>query len=226
MKIIQINGGYYDFELNEITRPHFENPRNYTDTILDEFDGQPFKDLLPDNLGTVLDIGANVGLFTLHILPRATMIICVEPTPKHMEVQKELIHQALINNPDVTVFHSQSALNSFTGKAKFREEPVNFTMNSLSDRSDAYEVDCYTLFDLCKEYDLDKVDLCKVDIEGGEFQALTVETVKPVFDIIDRFLLEVHPRTVESMDHFQKVFETVGYKVQRVDFNSTIYAKK
>ena len=42
------------------------------------------------------------------------------------------------------------------------------------------------------EYNIDHVDFCKIDIEGSEMIAITEETLKPVYDKIDRMFIEVH----------------------------------
>ena len=175
----------------------------------------------------VLDIGGNIGLFAIHVLPWADKIICVEPTPGHMAIQKTLLSKAVkLMDRDIEVIHEQAALNSYTGKAKFRTEPINTTMNTLVDRPDSYEVDCITLADLCAKHGLTKVDLVKVDIEGSEMKAITVETVSAVSSIVNKFLLETHPRSREMQDYFIGIFTEAGYKAEYVDFNGSIIAYK
>lgn len=225
MKIKQITGDYFDLELNEITRPHFEDPHNYTEAIINEFDTEPFKNLITPEDKIFLDIGANVGLFALHVMPYVETIICVEPTPRHLKIMKDLFYDGICEfGWDIGI--EDAALNSYTGTARFREEPVNFTMNAISNGPGAYEVYCITLQDLCLKFNLSHVDLCKVDIEGGEFAALTIETIEPVKDIIKKWVIEVHPRTIESLNHFKPIFEACGYKVEFVDFNATLYVHK
>ena len=82
------------------------------------------------------------------------------------------------------------------------------------------------LYDLCKKYNLTNVDFCKIDIEGSEDLAITAETVKPVNHIIKKFSIELHPRTLEMQDKYAAIFEESGYKVERVDFNCSIFAFK
>ena len=208
-----INGNTMELNLlSDQARNHFDNPRNYTDFIIAEWDELPYSGYLKPN-SIILDIGANIGLFGLHVKPFAKRLICVEPTPEHMKIQKELLDAE----------HEQAALNSYTGKARFRNEPVNTTMNTLRESSDAYEVDCITLKDLCLKYNLDKVDFCKVDIEGSEWQALTVERLKEVKGIIKSFFVELHPRTGVSQFEMGKRFEEAGYKVKVIDYNGSIY---
>jgi hypothetical protein len=68
--------------------------------------------------------------------------------------------------------------------------------------------------------------LVKLDLEGSEVAAITVDTVKPVSHIVKKFLLETHPRSREMQDHFKGVFESAGYKVEYFDFNGSVIAYK
>ena len=47
-----------------------------------------------------------------------------------------------------------------------------------------------------------------------------------VFGIINKFLIELHPRTREMQDRFKAIFEACGYKVDYYDFNGSIYCYK
>ena len=212
MKIRTIDGKYKELKLSPEAQRHFDAPNNYTAFILAEWEELPYtKYIKPDSV--ILDIGANVGLFALHVKPYAKRLVCVEPTPEHMKIQKELVN----------VVHEQAALNNRTGKARFRNEPVNTTMNCLRDSADSYEVDCITLKDLCDKHNLTSVDFCKVDIESGEWQALTVETISAVSDTIKRFFVELHPRTAEAQNEMAQRFIQCGYKVETIEYNGSIY---
>lgn len=230
MKIRLLDGSYSDMNIGiKAVAEHFNNANNYTKEILSEWESEPFKQFISPEDKVFLDIGGNVGFFAIHVLKNADNIICVEPTPAHMNVQKELINEQIARlNQYVEFHHEQSALNFYTGKVGFHIEPVNFTMNTLNywNKANSIEVDCITLFDLCKKYNLEKVDFCKIDIEGSEFKALTPEEINPVYPIINKFLIELHPRTRESQDHFKKIFEETGYKVDYYDFNGSIYVYK
>lgn len=226
-KLRQITGEYIELDIiSDAAKAHFENPRNYTKEILEEWEGLPFEGLVTPEDKVILDIGANVGLFTYHVLPYAQRIVRVEPTPQHNLVRHNLDLGFMLIGFDTVVSDEQSALNSYTGKCNFRVEPVNTTMNTIRDGVGAFEVDCITLQDLCAKYALAHVDLCKVDIEGSERQAITIETVKPVSNIIKKFLLETHPRSREEQDHFKAIFEQCGYTVEYPEFNGSVYAYK
>lgn len=239
MILKQINGQELELDLSsDVVQYHYLNKANYMEVVVDEFNQEPFKDHISVQDKVILDIGANVGLFALVVMPYAERIICVEPTPEHQAVMRELLdsygfaangNELPVVNPikETKISHEQSALHNYTGQCGFYRESVNSTMNKVNNNGEpGFAVDCITLFDLCKKYDLKHVDLCKIDIEGGEFTAVTVETVSPVYSIIDKFILEVHPRNLESQNHFKVIFEECGYKVELFDFNGSVFVYK
>lgn len=223
IQLKQIDGKYHNIELNEITQRHFANEYNYTREILSEWESEPFKQFLAGKNNIVLDIGANVGLFAIHILPFVKKIVCLEPTPEHMEVQ-----QLLLQDSKKEILHIEAALHNYTGKTAFHRCGINTTMNSLDyqNRSVGFEVNCLTLLDACKQANLDTVDLCKIDIEGSEVQALTVERIIEARDIVKSYLVELHPRTRVMQDRFKEIFNEAGYEVEYYDFNGSIYCKR
>lgn len=198
---------------------HFSDPYNYTKEIMDQFHWNYYKDLIPANASVVLDIGANVGLFALHVstLQKLKRLICVEPTPEHMKLQREVLqHLPFIE-------HEEAALASHTGRTIFHWCGINTTMNSLQQRGDrSFEVNAITLEDLLNKYNLGSVDFLKIDVEGSEDVAITEETLRPVYGRIKKMFIELHPPTGESQDKFQKIFEAVGYKVERYVHDSLI----
>lgn len=217
-----IDGSQVDIPLdNPVIAAHFNDPYNYTREIMAQFEDEYYKGIIPWKMDTLLDIGGNVGLFSLHVHPMAGKIICVEPTPTHMEKQRILLK-------DVGVIHEQAALAGRTGRTTFYWCGINTTMNSLQNRGDrSFEVECYTLQDLLDKHKLDKVDFCKIDIEGSEHEAITAETLKPVANKFKRIFIELHPPDGATQDKFQAIFEECGFRVKKYVHDSLIcdYAK-
>ena len=224
----QINGNHLELDLSDSeVASHFGNPYNYTKEIIEQFDQDIYEGIVTKDDKIILDCGANVGLFCLHVLPYAQKVVCVEPTPEHMSVQKKLVRQGLPNTKTDSggerfimvpqIIHEESAVNSYTGKVNFHRCGINFTMNSLhhQNRDAAFEVNCYTLADLLDKHNLDHVDLCKIDIEGGEDIAITTDLLKACGNRIKKVFIELHPATTEYQDKFQLIFEAAGFAVVR-----------
>lgn len=219
MKIKLINGQYADISMETpAVRAHFVDPYNYTAEILDQFEHLIYKDFITAQDRAILDIGANIGLFALHVSPFAERIICVEPTPSHMEKQKHIL-------AGLPVAHHEAALSDHVGEQDFHWCGINTTMNSLQDRHSGkkFRVKTTTLQELVTRYA--PIDFCKIDIEGSEWQAVTVKTLEPVADQIEKIFMELHPPNAHSQEHFARILMDCGYKVEKV-IHDTLFAFK
>jgi FkbM family methyltransferase len=212
-----INGDRLDLVLaSPDLEKHFSDPYNYTKEILDQFETSYYAGTIPDNCRTMLDIGANIGLFALHVTPLSVLskLVCVEPTPSHFDKLKRLTSSFHF------IKHENAALAGHTGKETFYTCGINTTMNSLHKRDAGFLVDCITLEDLLNKHQLETVDFAKIDIEGGEDVAITEKTLAPVKDRIKNIFIELHPPNTESQDKWKAIFEAVGYKVEKMFHDS------
>lgn len=226
-KLIQTDGNVLNINADQEIKDHFENnSRNHALTIIkqineDEFYKKFFKgksDLV------VLDIGANVGLFSLHVLPSCKKIIALEPTPSHYNLLKKLTDGSLVET-------RWTALSDHCGVTSFSFDANNSTMNSIINGNpvSGIEVGCLDLNGILEAENIDHVDFCKVDIEGSEVIALTESTINKTGGKIKQFFVEVHP--TEHFDgmnqHANKmklieVFVSCGYEVSDINFETFI----
>jgi FkbM family methyltransferase len=135
-----------------------------------------FKSLIQEK-STVLDIGANIGLFSLVAskkIGKNGKIYAFEPIKKTFKTLSENLALNQISN----VVASQIALSNFTGKVSFSipddihnkgdgDAFNSMDLNAKSSNSDT-EADCSTLDDFLKANEISSVDLIKIDIEGAE----------------------------------------------------------
>jgi FkbM family methyltransferase len=146
-----------------------------------------------DNLNVVIDIGANVGLFTKYMLYKnAKKVFCYEPNKSAFNC---LFKNYQNNN---SVFLNNLAVSTNNDKLRLYLD-VNNTLVSSAKRntSDFYDVDSITLKQILTQNNLEKVDLVKIDIEGMEYE-LIENLENEVFSKIYSFIIEYHD--VESMD--------------------------
>ena len=202
---------------------HFANPHNYTKEIIAQFEDSYYKDFLTPDDKVILDIGANIGLFALHVSPYAQRLYCVEPTPSHFEKLKQVINKRPIVPNDFVLINK--ALAGHTGKTKFHWCGINTTMNSLQPRGDkSFEVECINLIDLLQLIE-GEVDFCKIDIEGSEHEAIDAQQIAAVAPWVKKFFMEVHPPDQVTVDKFVPMFKAAGYKVRRYVHDS-IFASR
>jgi FkbM family methyltransferase len=126
---------------------------------------------------TILDVGANAGIYSLAALavqPDAD-VYAFEPTP---EIAKRLHETASLNALD-RLHVQQVAVSTRGGTATLRrfrgELGNNEGMNFISQdpcESDEEKVETVSLDQFCRERSIDKIDLLKLDVQGHEFAAL------------------------------------------------------
>ena len=202
---------------------HFNNPSNYADIVLNQINQDRFYDQIFDgeeNL-TVLDIGGNIGLFSLYAQDRCKNIYPIEPTPSHFHILKELTKGYSNIHP------LNYAVSNRDERIDFYINEENTTMNSLANKYGAkVEVEAKTIRRIIDDLNLTHVDFIKCDIEGSEMVALTEETVNAVKDLVSGWFIEVHatePCTTHEQwaKNLEKnrrilaaIFNNQGYEVQ------------
>lgn len=123
---------------------------------------------------TVLDIGANIGMFTIKaakIAGDAGKIIAFEPEPKNIKLLKENTK----NLKNVLII--PKAIGNISGKIELLVHPSSGAHFIVSDLNPDPEdkiimVQIEKLDKIFEELDLDIVDFVKIDIEGWEMEAL------------------------------------------------------
>jgi FkbM family methyltransferase len=200
---------------------HFANPSNFADVVLNQINNDRFMDSIfqGEDL-TVLDIGGNIGLFSLFAQDRCKAIYSIEPTPNHFHILKELTKgYSNIHPLNYAVSNENTTIDFY-----INEE--NTTMNSINNKYGVkVPVQTKTLKTIIDELGIKHVDFAKCDIEGSEMIALTEQTVGEVKDIVDRWFIEVHATENGSLSieanrsRIAEVFRNVGYNVQdyRID---------
>jgi FkbM family methyltransferase len=217
-------------ESDSRVKAHLSDPKGFAQFIINQFNTERIYDecLRGKTDLTILDIGANVGLFTLYAQDSAKRLIAVEPTPSHHYVFEKLTAES------TNVELAKVALCDVDGPIEFYISDENSTTNSIVNKHDrSIQVEGLCLESLLDKYNLDRVHFCKIDIEGSEIRAVTVETLGAVFDRIDEIFIECHA-TVPNFTHddiianrikMEEVFLKVGYKIKVVNFD-TIHAYK
>ncbi len=154
---------------------------------------------------TIVDLGANIGLWAYYAYPYAKKLYCVEPAEEHFECLALL----LVSNEMDRAVPIRKAVANQTGKATFYHNQ-NTTMFSLKkevdDGRDSEEVETITLPDLFKENGITHVDVLKVDIEGGEAEVFGGAGFDEVKDMIDVIVGEFHVWTGIKPEQFETYF--------------------
>lgn len=200
----------------------FGNPGNFTDIILQQINEDRMYDPIFAGKSdmTILDLGANCGLFSLYAADSCKKLIAVEPTPATFNVLQEIVKD------HTQIVPLQLAVGPHNEMISFYINE-NSTTNSMLDRNGREtKVQCMTLETLFHMQGLDHVDFVKCDIEGSEMQALTDATLGPIADRVDFWFVEVHQTDVKenawpgnlgaNRQQLAELFQRHGYQTDMV----------
>ena len=173
-------------------KPFDCNYVNYHEFFIDKC----FNGLKLDNLETVIDIGANVGLFAKYMYSiNAKKVILVEANPYLKDSIETLLDEdkgrsVIYMNPiygeKTTIPFRFSMENTTIGSNYFGTDHSNY-----SQLTNVIDCETITLDEILKDNNYKRISLLKCDIEGGEypfFESVTDEQIK----LVDRFMIEFH----------------------------------
>lgn len=191
----------------------FKHNRHF---LLPEFSGQDAK--------IVIDGGACEGFYTLKIKQNnpACKILAIEPNPIVFEILKKNIESNHLKN----VILVNKALDIKVGKIPFEYvEQISSTggknmkiikrpwlKKSMIKKT---TVECTTLKELCKEYNLEDIDILKLDIQGMEAKVL--KQSKDLLPRVHKIVAEWHTLEIRK--------EIIGF-LKKYDFELVFEEKR
>jgi FkbM family methyltransferase len=154
---------------------------------------------IPGNT-TVLDIGANIGVFSIYAAKLgASKIYAFEP---NKEAFKVLCKNIKANNFEGKIIPFNLAVTKHGNPVKIPiKSSTTNKIASLTDhtREDLYEmVDSITLEEIIKTNRIEHVDLLKMDCEGAEYEIVSSLT-NDICMKIDEIRMECHGKTIDGI---------------------------
>ena len=143
----------------------------------------------PNQQKTIIDIGANKGLFCLYFgyaLRKNVKIYAFEP---HPQTYKFLQRNIQLNDLESNIFASQKCVSGIeTNQKSFfvARESFDYSMFNEYQTDDEIVVKNITLKQFIEENDLEEIDLLKLNCEGAEYEILMqtpIEYVKRIKEI-------------------------------------------
>jgi FkbM family methyltransferase len=170
----------------------------------------PF-DVVP---GTLVDLGANIGLTSLWFNKRYQFrkVLAIEPNPSNVTLARENFK---VNDVPGKVIQAAVGANDRTG---LFSPHVNSNQGGLGRGETGYPVQVYsmnTILDMLTP--AERVNLLKVDIEGGEQELFTGDL--SWLGTIDALIIEFHPDIVEYRRLITNI-EKCGFRFIR---NGTVW---
>jgi FkbM family methyltransferase len=202
-----------------------------TEVSLNFFTNQYFpKGLDIRSFRTIIDLGANIGTFSLFCaksIPHAE-IYSYEPFPSNF---KKLKYNIDINNYQKRIHPFQFAVTDKKGELELHlsergddDHSLHKIPNYNYEKGHKITVKCTTLKDIMESNKIVSCDLLKLDIERAEYEVL-FSTPKILFDKIRRISLEVHEDKRYSRQDLMKFLQKMGFKTKNLEGN-LLYAYK
>lgn len=156
---------------------------------------------------TVVDVGANRGYFTLmagHLVGAGGRVLAVEADPRACRLIRAnlernglthvvLVEGAVAEGDAVLVFGDYDPGVNDGGNCGLAPS------TTIAAAGPRREIRARALYDVLDEAGLERVDLVKMDIEGGEARALRGLGRRLARGAVDRILLELHPNHLRAL---------------------------
>ena len=154
--------------------------------------------------GTVIDIGAHHGIFTIFAASKGFNVLSYEPNP----INFLILNKNSTENSDLNIKSINKAVSIKSEVLSFNMGKTSTTgalVNSYRDwkrTDDNIEVQCSGINEILNHHK--KVKILKIDCEGGEyeiFKSISEDNLKK----IEIFFIEVHPTKNYSPENFENL---------------------
>ncbi len=171
-------------------------------------DGYP----LPKSGDIVLDIGANIGIYSLYAAKAGARVIAFEPEEENFA----LLQRNVVEWPTIEAVHMAVA-----DENGLRKLSVPFRCStgqwSLLQEGEGQNVHCISFHDIVQRWALLHIDILKMDIEGAEYQLLQSMSQSDLAKV-RRIFLEFH----DEYQHHH--FSTIVRILEAANFLVTVRA--
>ncbi len=202
-----------------------EVPRRLLQTFKEVFMDECYMEALQRDFpkgGTVIDIGANAGFFSLFAASRFDQprIFSYEPIPVNFQQLEK--NRQLNAKHDIHPHHS--AVAGKAGDITLTFDPSDsFTTSASMTREqegEAIRVSCVTLENIFETYGLERCDFLKMDCEGAEYD-IFYNCPDGILARIDQIAMEVHhgAEPGHNTDALERFFNDKGFKTLRRPVN-------
>lgn len=123
-------------------------------------------------LGVSIDVGANIGIISCWLSRRSRVVYSFEPEESNIEFLKSNLILNDINNVDIypVAVGAKDGSIEFCVRSAFGHHGIQ--KHHISDIVELRNVPIVTLDGFCKEKNIQRVSLLKIDVEGNELDVL------------------------------------------------------
>jgi len=199
--------------------------RSSAETLLDNYESEVFSFFIPRPNDVVIDVGANIGYFTIYAsrkVGKDGLVIALEPMDEAYNCLMKNLRLNRIDNVKpfkLALWSSETTLKLYGTKGAFTSaiSKVDVFKKLIQQKKleliKEYEIKTIKLDDLIKNINLSKVDWIKIDVDGSEYEVIlgsmnTLKLFKP------KLIIEIHDQEIGNK--ILKILKDLGYKVSLV----------
>ena len=163
---------------------------------------QAYRLPFPDPSGVLLDLGANIGMTSLWLAKNysITRVIAVEPDPANAALVRQNLE---VNGIAGEVLEAAIGPKELMARFEFSEHS---NLGKLSERGSL--VPMISVGRIIQKFDITRVALIKIDIEGGEQELFNGPT--EWLACTDAIIIEFHPTIID--DRLTRLVTSQGFK--------------
>jgi FkbM family methyltransferase len=183
---------------------------------------------LPEN-PVIVDVGGYIGDFSLYAAHElGARVVVYEPTPENYALLKENV---ALNGLEDRITSLNAGVGAADGSLTLNvtrgDGALHVSGFLYSDSSEQITVPSVSLCTVFAENALTRIDLLKIDCEGGEYDIIDSMT-DPLFEQIDRIVFEYHtiPGYRDKLETVKKRLVSAGYRITEDKSNPLIAATK
>jgi FkbM family methyltransferase len=165
----------------------------------------------------VVDIGANVGVFSLLAARQARLVYALEPASSNFFRLVSSVSRA----KNVVPLNLACGAQDGRSVLDLSINPVSFSLLTSGSPGKQESVDVVTLGTLFERFNITRCDFLKLDCEGSEFDII-LDSDPSLWRRVTRIVMEYHDHLSERFSHrdlLQKLeklgFRTIAYNANR-----------
>jgi len=170
----------------------------------------------PDSL--VVDIGANVGVFSLFAARFARVVYALEPASSNYS--RLVPNTSRVHN--IVPLKCACAAYDGSGSLDVSGIPVTFSLLTSSSAATQESIDVISLATLFERYTIDRCDFLKLDCEGAEFEII-LQADPSVLNRVRTIVMEYHDHLSSNYSHVDLLekLKSLGFQASSYNSNGT-----
>lgn len=170
--------------------------------------------------GNVVDIGGNIGLFSLFAAPLAKAVHIYEPSSMHIEtIEANLEFNNLRKKDGKDIVVYKEAVSTEVGELELHHNQ-NTTMFSLSPLVDDKSIPTEKVPTVTMKEVLERIghiNFLKIDPEGEEFKIIASPEFEEASKEIDALVVELHSWAGVPYQNMIQMLQDYGYTVEKLE---------